>query len=191
MGLIATDLPTDVHYASGAFNHYMNPPDIHLVLPEGEGLKQAFSLYQGSGGVVTSLLSITPSGANTQVHAAPQNKLATVVNEISLAFGLTKEELAQVCNVQSRKTLYNWINGEAKPRKSAMSRIFDLLVIARAWNSSGFTADREQLHEPVLGNQSVFDLLSQSEIDKERILFAGSRLNMLSPVKDELSDPFA
>lgn len=72
-----------------------------------------------------------------------------------------------------------------------MSRIFDLLVIARAWISSGFTTDREQLHEPVLGNQSVFDLLSQSEIDKERILFAGSRLNMLSPAKDELSDPFA
>lgn len=191
MGLIATDLPTDVHYASGAFNNYVNPPAIHLVLPEGEGLKQAFSLYQGSGGVVTSLLSITPSGANTQVHAVPQNKLATAVNEISLAFGLTKEELAQVCNVQSRKTLYNWINGEAKPRKSAMSRIFDLLVIARAWNGSGFTTDREQLHEPVLGDQSVFDLLSQSEIDKERILFAGSRLNMISPVKDELSDPFA
>ncbi|WP_419582594.1 helix-turn-helix domain-containing protein [Thiolapillus sp.] len=189
--MIAPDFPPDAYCASGTFNRYANPPAIHLMLPEGEGPKQLFSLYQGSGGVVASLLSITPSGANTQVHTAPQNKLATVVNEISLAFGLTKEELAQVCNVQSRKTLYNWINGEAKPRKSAMSRIFDLLVIARAWISSGFTTDREQLHEPVLGNQSVFDLLSQSEIDKERILFAGSRLNMLSPAKDELSDPFA
>lgn len=192
MGLIATDLPADAYYASGAFNHYATPPAIHLVLPEGERFKGAlFSLYQGSGGVVSSLLSITPSGANTQVHTAPQNKLATSVNEICLAFGLTKEELAQVCNVQSRKTLYNWINGEAKPRKSAMSRIFDLLVAARAWQSSGFAADREQLHEPVLGNQSVFDLLKQPEIDKERILFTGSRLNMLSPAKNELSDPFS
>lgn len=191
MGLIATDLPTDAYYASGVFNHYANPPAIHLVLPESEGLKQTFSLYQGSGGVVASLLSITPSGANTQVHTAPQNKLATAVNEICMVFGLTKEELAQVCNIQSRKTLYNWINGEAKPRKAAMSRIFDLLVTARAWLSSGFAADREQLHEPVLGNQSVFDLLNQPEIDKDRILFAGSRLNMLSPAKDELSDPFA
>ena len=99
-----------------------------------------------------------------------QNKSATAVNEISLAFGLTKEESAQICNVR---------------------RIFDLLVIARAWIGSGFTADRERLHEPVLGNQSVFDLLNKPEIDKERILFAGSRLNMLSPAKDELSDPFA
>lgn len=120
-----------------------------------------------------------------------QNKSATAVNEISLAFGLTKEESAQICNVQSRKTLYNWIHGEAKPRKSEMSRIFDLLVIALAWTSYGFTADRERIHEPVLGNQSVFDLLNKPEIDKELILFAGSRLNMLSPAKDELSDPFA
>ena len=191
MGLIATDLRLDAHYASGAFNNYRNPPAIHLVLLEGEGFKQAFSLYQGSGGVVASLLSITPSGANTQVQAVSQNKLATAVNEICLVFGLTKEELAQVCNIQSRKTLYNWINGEAKPRKSAMSRIFDLLVISRAWTSSGFTADREQLHEPALGNQSVFDLLNKPDIDKDRILFAGSRLNTLSPAKDELSDPFA
>ena len=122
---------------------------------------------------------------------ASQIKLAAAVNEICLAFGLTKEELAQVCNVQSRKTFHNWINGEAKPRKSAMSRIFDLLVISRAWTSSGFTADREQLYEPVFGNQSVFDLLNKPDIDKDRILFAGSRLNMLSPAKDELSDPFA
>ncbi len=191
MGLIAADLPTDTYFAAWAFSQYINPPAIHSVFPEGEGLKQAFSLYQGSGGEVASLLSITPSGANTQVHTEPQNKLATAVNEICLAFGLTKEELAQVCKVQSRKTLYNWINGDAKPRKSAMSRVFDLLVTARAWLGSGFTTGREQLHEPVLGNQSVFDLLNQSEIDKERILFAGSRLNMLSPAKDELSGPFA
>ncbi len=122
---------------------------------------------------------------------ASQIKLATAVNEICLAFGLTKDEVAQVCNVQSRKTLYNWINGEAKPRKSAMSRIFDLLVISRAWTSSGFTADRERLNEPVLGNQSVFDLLNKLDIDKDRILFAGSRLNMLTPANDEFADPFA
>ena len=191
MGLIAMDLPADMYYASGASNHYTNPPAIHLVLPESERLKQIFSLYQGSGGEVASLLTITPSGANTKIYTAPQNKLANSVNEICLAFGLTKEELAQVCHVQSRKTLYNWINGEAKPRKSAMSRIFDLLITARAWQSSGFTADKEQLHEPVHGKLSVFNLLNQPEIDKKRILFAGSRLNMLSPAKNELSDPFA
>ena len=190
MGLIAADLPSDAYYGSGTFNHYANPPAIHLVLPEEDVLKQRFALYQGSRGEVASLLFTTPSGASTQIHAEPQNKLASAVSEISMAFGLTKEELAQVCKVQSRKTLYNWINGEATPRKSAMSRVFDLLVTARAWRSSGFSADKEQLHEPVFEGQSVLDLLSQPEINKERILFAGSRLNLMSPATKELSDPF-
>jgi transcriptional regulator with XRE-family HTH domain len=191
MGLIAMDMPSDLYYASGSFNHHINPPVIHLVLPEGEAIKQAFSLYQGSGGQLASLLSITPSGANTQVYTQPKNKLATAVDEICLAFGLTKEELAQVCHVQSRKTLYNWINGEAKPRKAAMTRIFDLLVTARAWLGCGYMVDRAQLHEPVLGDQSVFDFLNQQDIDKERILFAGSRLTITSPPRGELQDPFA
>ena len=190
MGLIATDLPIDAYYLSGSLNPYANPPAIHLVLPEGEVLKQSFSLYQGSGGEVASLLSATPSGANTEVHVTPQNKLAIAVKEVCQAFGLTKEELAQICKIQSRKTLYNWINGEAKPRKSAMSRLFDLLITARAWRSSGFGADREQLHEPVLGAQSVYDLLNQPEIDKERILFVGSKLNLMSKGINDLSDPF-
>ena len=115
----------------------------------------------------------------------------SVLIAIETCLGLTKEELAKVCKVQSRKTPYNWINGDATLRKSTMIRVFDVLVTARAWLSSGFTADREQLHQPVLGNQSVFDLLVQPEIDKERILFAGSRLNVLAPENGELSDPFA
>ena len=192
MGLIALDLQTtDAYTASGSSTPYVNPPAIHRVLTEGDVLRQRFALYQGSGGEVASLLITTPSGASTQIHAEPQNKLASAVNEISTTFGLTKEELARVCGVQSRKTLYNWINGEAKPRKSAMSRVYDLLMTARAWRSSGFTADKGQLHEPVLDGQSVFTLLSQPIIDKQRILFAGSRLNLISPAASELSDPFA
>ena len=198
LALATTELPVDMHSASGSSNRYASFPSIHLGHAEVDMLKRTFSLYQGSGGKLASLpgtapneAATTPSGANTQVHAAPANTLAIAVKEICLAFGLTKDELAQACKIQSRKTLYNWINGEAKPRKSAMSRVFDLLIIARAWHSSGFVTDREQLDKPVLGDQSVFDLLRQPEIDKECILFAGSRLNLMSPVKNDLSDPFA
>jgi hypothetical protein len=186
---MALDLPNNTYNASGAFNLYAAPTANHLVLLE-EELNQMFSLYKGSGGEVASLLSASLSGANTYVYTAPKNKLKTALNEICLAFGLTKDELSQICNVQSRKTLYNWVNGEAKPRRSAMNKIFDLLVIARAWRSSGFSADREHLYQPVLDDQSVFHLLIQTQIDKERILFAGSRLNLKSPAKNELLDPF-
>ena len=116
---------------------------------------------------------------------------SSAVNEIRSAFGLTKTELAEVCQAQSRKILYDWINGETAPRKSTISRIYDLLITARSWISSGFTADQELLHQPVIDNQSVFDLLKKSDIDKELINFAGSRLHMSVPAHKDLTDPFA
>lgn len=192
MGLISVDMVNDVYCASGG-RYSVTLPAIHQVLAEEGMFKSALSLlYRASGGGISTLLSNTPSGANTKVHIKSQNNLALAVDEICLAFGLTKEELAQICKIQSRKTLYNWINGESKPRKAAMNRIFDLLLTARSWTSSGFTVDREYLHTPLLNDQSLFDLLSESRIDKERILFAGSRINMLlSQTAKDFSDPFA
>jgi transcriptional regulator with XRE-family HTH domain len=191
MGLIAPDLPADAYCASGASAFSVDPPAVHWVLAEEEMLKQAFALYQASGGVVATLLSNTPSGSSTKIDIEAKNNLASVVDEICSAFGLTKEELAQVCKVQSRKTLYNWINGEVKPRKAAMNRIYDLLLSARAWRKTGFSVVLGQLHVPVLSGQSVFDLLSEEQIDRDRILFAGSRLSMLSSKSDNFVDPFA
>ena len=155
--------------------------------------KQVYVLYQASGGAVAVALSFSnvPSGANIKIEAKPQNKLAMAVNEICSAFGLTKEELAQVCMIHSRKTLYNWINGETVPRTSTMNRIYDLLLAARDWVGSGLSINREQLHTPVLNDQCVFDLLNAQQIDRERILFAGSRVNMLSTMNSNLSNPFA
>lgn len=188
---LAMNQQTEAYGSTGVFSHGLNPTENIWMPPGVGGLKQVFYLHQGSGGMVACLFSISPSGAKIQVHTEPRNKLANTISEICEAFYLTKEELAQACNIQSRKTLYNWINGDAKPRKSAMARVFDLLIAARAWQDSGFTTNRDQLHVPVLGGKSVFDLLNQPEIDKERILFAGSRLTMLAPAKDALIDPFA
>jgi hypothetical protein len=192
MVLVATDLPPEAYTASGSYALFSNPPAIILALnPEGRDLTQTYALYQGSGGGITSFLSISPSGAKTQISPEPRNKLAMAINEISSAFGLTKEALAQVCQVETRKTLYNWINGETTPRKQTMSRIFDLLITARAWTQAGLTIGQAELEQPVLDNQSVLDLLSQPEIDKERILFAGSRLDLARNDQNILIDPFA
>jgi transcriptional regulator with XRE-family HTH domain len=192
MVLVATDLPPEAYTASGSYALFSNPPSIILVLnPEERYLTQTYALYQGSGGGITSFLSISPSGAKTQISPEPRNKLAMAINEISSAFGLTKEALAQVCQVETRKTLYNWINGETTPRKQTMSRIFDLLITARAWTQAGLTIGQAELEQPVLDNQSVLDLLSQPEIDKERILFAGSRLDLARNDQNILIDPFA
>lgn len=190
MGLIAADLTLDTCIGSGAFNRVANPSAIHLTLTK-EELEQKYSLYQGSGGTVTCMFSTSVTGAKTQIKQEPQNKLAAAVNDICIAFGLTKEEFAQVCHVQSRKTLYNWINGEANPRKSAMRRIFDLLTAAQAWRHAGFSSDKVQLRQAVLDGQNLFDILNQEKVDKELILFVGSRLNIMSPTKGVINDPFA
>lgn len=188
MGL--TDIPLDNYSGYRGLRQYANPPAYHIPYVE-EEIERTYSLYRGSGGTVASTLIISLSGTNTQVTQNSQNKFATAVNEICSAFGLTMEELAQVCHIQSRKTLYNWIKGEAIPRKSTMRRMFDLLTIAQAWKHAGFSGDKALLHQPVLGGENLFDILNQPKIDKELVLFVGSRLNLISPAKGNISDPFA
>jgi len=178
------DLPLDY---SGS--NSMSPPAIYQVYTE-EEVQHAYSLYQGSGGNITSMFSISLSGTKTQIIQEPLNKLASTVNVICDAFGLTKDELTKICHIQSRKTLYNWIDGKTNPRKSAMSRVFDLLTIAQAWQHAGFSGDRALLCETVLDGQNLFDILNQEKIDKELVLFIGSRLNTMA-VSNAITDPFA
>ena len=190
MGRIAADLAQDGYSGSSIFSRSANPPAIHSIVTK-EEFEQIYSLFQGSGGSVASMLNFSISGTKTQVKQNLQNKFAAAVNEICAAFGLTKEELAQVCHIRSRKTLYNWINGETSPRKSAASRIFDLLVVAQAWKHAGFSGQRDLLRQPVLDGENLFDILNHPEIDQELILFVGSRLNFISSAKSTISDPFA
>ncbi|RVU31744.1 helix-turn-helix domain-containing protein [Neptunomonas marina] len=183
-------MPNDAYFASGAINKALNPPAIHLILPE-EELQKGFTLYRGSGGNVSSLFSVTPTGANTKIIKESHNNLASTVNDITAAFALTKEELADVLKVQSRKTLYNWIKGEVTPRKTAMQRVFNLMTLVKAWQHAGLELTKEQLHQPVVNNLSIFQLLIEAEIDKDLVLFAGSRLQLQAQPTPALADPFA
>lgn len=190
MVIMAMDMPTDAHLASGAINKILNPPAIQLVLPE-EELQKGFTLYQGSGGSVSSLFSASPTGTNTKIIKESQNSLAAAVDDIGSTFALTKDELAQVLQIQSRKTLYNWINGEATPRKSAMKRVFRFVTLVKAWRHAGLELDKERLHQPVINNLSIYELLSKPEVDPDLILFAGSRLHLQAQPASSLADPFA
>lgn len=186
MGLAAEKIDYDFPHISGSEN-FVNS---YQTLSKEDALNRNY-LYQGSGGTVTSLSCISVTGINTHVHTTVSNTLASSVEEICSAFSLTKEELATACKIQSRKTLYNWINGEAQPRKSAMNRMYDLLIIARAWCNSGFKATHPQIHQPIIDNKSIFDLLCETNIDHELILFSGTRINMLFSNQEKLADPFA
>ena len=158
MGLTKSHSPSEFQDASGTLIQYrksVTNVTLHGKLTNWP--RNLFVLYSSSGGEAASLLRVTPSGATARITTRPKSNLAIALNEIAFAFGLNRQELARVCRVNSRKTLYNWINEEAEPRKSAMNRVFDLVITTRDWVSSGFPADRRQLHEPTLGRQSVFD----------------------------------
>lgn len=190
MVMIAMDLPIDVTPSTGVIN-LQNQPAIYRYSKPKPRVDTDFILYKGTGGSVASFSENAPTGASTKIVKEPQNKLSIAVNEICKTFDITKEELAQACNIQSRKTLYNWINGETTPRKSAMNKMFDLLLTARAWSSSGFMIDKAQLFQPVVNNESIFDMLKKESIDKELVMFAGARLHLASMNSDLLADPFA
>jgi hypothetical protein len=184
----------------------INVVENHQFLSQ-EEMKQFFGVYQGSGGYISGISNVTFSGANnipsTLVNRKDvsiktisgslkpdDNRFSSQVNKICSTFSLTKDELSQVCKIKSRKTLYNWIDGTSKPRKSTMGRIFDLLIIAQAWKQSGFTNKSELINTPILDGLSVLELLTDDVLDKELILFAGSRLNLFSGLEKVLQDPF-
>lgn len=192
MGIMTTS-PSDIDRATGTVKPAIicDPvgPEINYNLYQGSGGKSIIiALYERSGSstIISSSAIETKAEINQETHGRFEN----VFHEICSVFSLTKVELADVCKIQSRKTLYNWINEEASPRKSAMKRIFDLLIVAKAWQQSGFHCSRQQLYQPILDGRSIFDLLNQAEINKEVILFAGSRLNLMSQAKNKIQDPF-
>ncbi len=199
---MAPDIQNDQGVSDAQIYHkFNNIPEIHQTLSQ-EDMEQLYGLYQGSGGSISGIYNTVFSGSNnipstleseyenSGILINKDNQFANKINDICATFSLTKTELSQVCKIQSRKTLYNWIDGTSKPRKSTMSRIFDLSIIAQAWKQSGFTNKSELLNTPILDGLSVLDLLTEEKIDKERILFTGSRLN-LSSTQKKFEDPFS
>lgn len=191
MVLVAMDISPEFYNGSGSPVNYRPGTEYRFEHQSSPLAELDFMLYQGSGGTYTSSLDTSPSGSRTVIDFGSKHALSSVIEEISSAFGLNKTDLASVCKVQSRKTLYNWINGEAEPQKETLHRIFDLLVIARAWKHSGLPTDRNSIFSPTTKGQSIFDLLRAEALDKSLILFAGSRANLLSSGNGPLQDPFA
>lgn len=184
--MIADQVPMIVDGSGSEFLRLLNPPAIHHTLSKGEQ-ELRYGFYRGSGGQLKRISNVSYSGA---FYYQENRRLSSVLNDICDSFELTKDDLALVCKVQSRKTLYNWIDDKSKPRKQAFNRVFELSLIAKAWKQSGLSISREELDTPVIEGKSIFSLLQEDKLDKERILFAGSRLNFSKP-GNHIPDPFA
>lgn len=190
--LMTLELPVSHIYLSGGETSPQAPYESHYVLSETEDelLQRRFGLYYGSGGSPATLIGVDRSGTNTHWIVPPRNKVASSVNEIRWTFGLTKNDMSDILDV-TRMTLHNWERGSSKPQKETLHRIYALLTAARAWQSSGFATRPEDLRVPIAQGRSLLELLSQPEIDRDLVLFAGSRLTLGSALAEELADPFA
>ena len=188
---VALDTNPESFWASSTTGGFViHPPAIHRNMDSQE-LEELQSLfYKGSGGSASSLMVVSPSGTQTQV-ILPQNALAAAIDQICGSFHFTKEELTKTLGLQSRKSIYNWINGTVTPRKQALDKIYSLLFIARSWEKSGLVFSRAQLQQPLIDGQGILDLLAEPTTNKELILFAGSRIDSMSYKATSLPDPFA
>ena len=189
---IDTSFPVLYNTGTGAFSH-SNPPIVRTGISV--KLEDLFSASSGA-----NWWSLDASGSlcrevKVSKQISPENDIgitvSSIVQSVKDTFGFTQEDLASVC-CSSRKSVNNWLNGE-KPNKTKIKRLMDLFLLRNEWISSGLSTERNLLELAILDGASVMELLSMKQLDKDKVLFAGSRLSMNSSQSSvaELEDPFA
>lgn len=120
-----------------------------------------------------------------------RSPISRALLQIETTFGLTRRLLAAVCGV-TPKTVYNWLDENPTPNADHQQRVFTLREAALNWEREAYPHPKSHLHEPVLGKQTLLDLLSEDPLDVQRILFAGQRLKLaeLDEAVKVIPDPF-
>lgn len=92
--------------------------------------------------------------------------------------GLNTTELAQVIGV-SRPTIYSWMRDDQEPHPSNLERMSMLYQFARSWKRICPKSLGAFVRQPILGSQSLVQLLSEKEYDAIEIQGA---LQALAPL---------
>lgn len=181
-------LPNVEHLLDASGTNAARPAFVQCFSPE---LFNDHITGKGSGGdiVPTAIFGQTGATIYLEVKQLPINPLRSNLEKVERAFGLSKDELSRVCGT-TRKTIYNWLSGESQPQRRNLSRLFDLAVLAKDWVELGYGNDHLDIRQPIIDSENVFDLLCASTIDRELILFAGSRLNLAATETTTLQNPF-
>ena len=108
----------------------------------------------------------------------------SVLAKIRATFNLKPVELARACKAPSYEVLMDWAAAGAIPLEEVSHRVFILWVLVEDWTERGFVFDREEMCKPLVDEQSVLDMLTEENLNREKIMFAGSRQTvMLSPLR--------
>jgi DNA-binding transcriptional regulator YiaG len=173
----------------------LSPPAVVRVLTPEEFSNQKIYWMITASGSLGTLLDFG-SGSDTIVQrlvptSAPDSEhtLSATLDEIAGTFSLTKDQLAECLQV-SRKTIYNWIDKTASPQQANLSRLYELKLLCKDWQHRKLVVNKQQLSEPLVNSKSILELLQSEKLDRDQILFAGSRLGLES-IGQRFVDPFA
>ena len=195
MGVAVLDLPASATYQGSGGRYIPHKQVIAYQFDEDSDIQSRFSYSSGgqviwrytetgSGGL---LFSVSAQEAQTK---AEQNHAALLVDKVQSTFNLTVDETAKVCGV-SRKTVYNWKDGD-QPNKAKFRRLMLISMIADAWRKSDLPVTRNVMEQPIIGTQTILELLAQTDVNQDKILFAGNRIKMdLIAQAQTIEDPFA
>jgi hypothetical protein len=134
--------------------------------------------YQATGSIKPSIdwvLHQAKSGQNYTIINQQVCSISEKLDLIKSTFFLSEEELATIIGV-GRKTLFNWKHQASEPNKDKGQRVFDLFLIAKNWQNSQYPTSSFDMNTPILSGQSILDMLLESPLDSEKIVFAGNRL---------------
>lgn len=97
--------------------------------------------------------------------------------------GLNTTELAQVLYV-SRPTVYSWIRGEQDPHLSNLERITVLYNFAKSWERICPKSLGTLVRQPVVGSESLVQMLSAEHINAAQVSDALQRLARIALSRD-------
>jgi hypothetical protein len=185
MGLVAhMDYTATGVYSTGEF--LICPPAIVETVDPND------YAYLGTGSSNWYVFFHDISGSAVEIKAQPIQKESASIESIQKfiadTWGLSMERLADCC-MTTRRSLYNW-RSNINPRDYSAVRLFTLYRMAKDWREAGSPSPSSHIHEKLLGDKSLYELLLEDEIDVDAIAFIRSRLDMVSMKGITLTDPF-
>ena len=155
--------------------------------------------WDSTGGRHAEVSRIDATGGQFRVLAQRQTgndsiqtkPITEALEVIRTTFGLTMEMLSDACSV-TRPLVYRWLDGSVTPKRQNQQRIFKLREAALNWQREAYPHPKNHLHEPIMGGNTLLDMLNEDPVDIQKLLFAGQRLKLaeLDEAGKVIPDPF-
>jgi transcriptional regulator with XRE-family HTH domain len=126
----------------------------------------------GTGGFGNALFRVISSSGLEFISSASQSAdeaeeraptPARMLAVIRAAFGTNVSQTARVLRVE-RPTIYAWLREEATPRLVSLQRLLKLYALAREWSRYSEQPASRVLHQPLVDNRSLFELLQEDPL---------------------------